>query len=256
MKNILIIAAVMAAVTAQAKTTYVPSYMSYIHIVNGGDTLQCANTDRQLELKDVNGMFMITIQHEDLSHERIKNIKRAKAAMGWATASAMLSGMSAAFSNNSLQYTVRRQQQYVASEIAAIYAGMSQAEQTLNMEVWIENTSGRELMVNDMERGLTWYILPGRSIQLATSNPDLLQLRISDLHHETVSYATVLAGSSVDKAELKYEDGDNWFVVAYKREADGTLKPLGGFEQISKKDYSRRLLNYKQLQDYKDEGFR
>lgn len=235
------------------KTTYIPSYASYIHIVDHNDTLQVSNVERQLELADKGGMFRISIIHEDLSHERIKMIKRTKALSGWAAASSVLSGVSAALSRNNLQYFVRMQSSRIAGEISAMYAGIAMAEQTLDIEIWVENTSEQELMINDMERGLTWYILPHQGIQLSTNNPDLLRLRVSDLHHQHVSYATVTAGSAVDKAELKYEDDENWFIVAYKREADGTLTRLGGFEQISKKDYSRRLLNYRQIQEYQRE---
>lgn len=35
-------------------------------------------------------------------------------------------------------------------------------------------------MVCDMERGLTWWILPHQSMQLKLNNPEASQLRISD----------------------------------------------------------------------------
>lgn len=247
---LIILAAYAASVATRAKTTYVPAYMSYIHIVANGDTTSITGTDKSLSLPSEDGTFKIYVEHEDLTGERIKAIKRAKRKAGWMAAAAIMQGVSAAFSDNSLQYIVRSNNARTAAELSAMYAGIARTEQTLGMEVWIENNSDEDVMVNDTDRGLTWFIQPHEALTLNTNNPDCTRLRISDLHHQHVRFATVAAGSSVDKAELKHEDNDCWIITAYHRNADGTLEPLGGFERISKHDYSRHLMNYKQLQDY------
>ena len=250
MKKILLGMAILASVTARAKTTYVPAYMSFIQIAEAGDTIRDNSTGRSLSLRSADGTFQIFVEHEDLSGERIKEIKRAKRAAGWMAVAAVVQGVSAAFSDNALQYTIRSNNTRVISELSAMYAGAAKADQTLAMDIWIENSSGHELLINDTDRGLTWYVQPHEALAISASNPDCIRLRISDLQHSHVRFATIAAGSSVDKAELKHEDADYWFITAYRRNADGTLEPLGGFERISKHDFSRELLNYKQLQEY------
>lgn len=250
MKKLLLIALLTATTLAQAKTTYVPAYVSYIHIVEHGDTLSAAGIDRSLSLQSADDAVRIFVEHEDLTGERVKAIKRAKRTAGWMTAMAVGQGVSAAFSDNSLQYMVRSSSARAAAEIAAMYAGIAKAEQTLDMEVWVENNTSEEMLISDTDRGLSWYVQPHEALALKVNNPDCIRLRISDLHHRHVRFATVAAGSSVDKAELKHEDSEYWFITAYKRLSDGTLEPLGGFERISKHDYSRQLLNYKQIQEY------
>lgn len=250
MKKLLLIALLAAATQAQGKTTYVPAYMSYIHITEHGDTLSAAGTDRSLSLQSADDAVRIFVEHEDLKGERVKAIKRAKRTAGWMAAMAVVQGISAVFSDNALQYMVRSSSAQAAAEISAMYAGIAKAEQTLDMEVWIENNTDDEMLINDTDRGLSWYIQPHEALALEANNPDCIRLRISDLHHRRVRFATIAAGSSVDKAELRHEDSDYWFITAYKRLPDGTTVPLGGFERISKHDYSRQLLNYKQLQEY------
>jgi len=233
-----------------AKTAYVPYYTSYIHIVDNGDTIYKANNSREIEIRDKNQSFSIRIEHEDLSNERIKSIKRAKALSGWYGFSSVLSGVSTALSQNTVQYMVNRNNQFTSSTLSAMYAGIANAGLRLDMETWFENMSEEEMTVTDMERGLTWYIQPGQTMALKLNNPEVLQLRISDIHNKHVRYANIAAGSSADKAEVKYEDNDCWIIVAYKRESDGSLTPLGGFEYIDKKDFNRKLMNYKDLQDF------
>ncbi len=91
----------------QAKTTYIPTYRSYIHIVTDGDTASIAGNQTWTELRDGSKMFAVGIEHEEVTREKVKAIKRAKAATGWAAFATVMSGVSTALSDNSLQYHVR-----------------------------------------------------------------------------------------------------------------------------------------------------
>lgn len=62
-KIILFTAALFACVAIDAKTTYIPTYYSYLHIVTDGDTLAVTNNTDYLELTDPCGMFVIAIDH-------------------------------------------------------------------------------------------------------------------------------------------------------------------------------------------------
>lgn len=125
-------------------------------------------------------MFVLRIDHEDVTKDKVKAIKRKKRIAGWAILSAVLNGVSTAFSDNSLQYLVRSKNAQIATALAEIYAANAKEEQTLGIDLGIDNTTDGELMICDMERGLTWWILPQHSIQLKLNNPEASRLRISD----------------------------------------------------------------------------
>ena len=85
MKRLVLFCFVFISLTIQAKTTYIPKYRSYIHIVDKSDTISVANVLPELVLDDKNGMFSIRLEHEIVTDDKIKAIKRAKRAAGWAT---------------------------------------------------------------------------------------------------------------------------------------------------------------------------
>ena len=216
MKKVLSIIALMMAVAIQAKTTYIPTYLSYLHIVTDKDTLSTVGNLDTLSLADPGGMFVLRFDHEDVTKEKVKAIKRAKRAAGWATFSAVLGGVSTAFSDNSLQYMIRSNNTRISTDVAAIYNVNAIAEQTLEIEFWIDNTSGHELMVCDMDRGLTWWILPRYSMRLKFHNPDASRLRISDPQSNRVRYTSAVAGSKVTKWEVDMETDEYWYSAVYK----------------------------------------
>jgi len=147
-------------IALNAKSTYIPTYVSYIHIVNGTDTITKESNLDELTLSESDGMFTITIEHEQVTKEKIKSIKRAKRAAAWAGVSAVMSGVSTAFSKNSLQYMVRSSNTSIAANLADIYKTEAEDRQQMSIAILIDNNTDGELMVNDMERGLTWYIMP------------------------------------------------------------------------------------------------
>ena len=237
-KYILSLLALVSLLSAMAKTTYIPKYRSYIHIVNGSDTVAVSSSMMDLSLADESGLFNIAILHEDVTKEKVKAIKRAKRIAGWATFSAVMSGVSTAFSNNSLEYMVRSTNTRIAGQLADIYNANAKEEQKLKIEMWIENTTDKELMVNDMERGLIWFIRPRQSMTIYMNNPEAAQLRISDLGSNTVRYVSALAGSMVKKWEIGMEDDDFWIVAECEgNEYDYAIE---GYKWISKTDYSER----------------
>lgn len=200
-KIILLTAVLFACIIVEAKTTYIPKYRSYIHIVDKGDTVSVANILPDLELDDKDGLFSIRIGHEEVTAEKVMAIKRGKRVAGWATLSAVMSGVSAAFSDNSLQFMIRSTNAKLSSELAGLYSANAYAEKNLDIYMWVDNTTDDELVVNDMDRGLIWYILPHQSLKLKLYNPDASRLRISDSKNDIIRYAVVAAGSSVSKME-------------------------------------------------------
>ena len=68
-KYILSLLALVSLLSAMAKTTYIPKYRSYIHIVNGSDTVAVSSSMMDLSLADESGLFNIVILHEDVTKE-------------------------------------------------------------------------------------------------------------------------------------------------------------------------------------------
>lgn len=241
-KIILLTAALFACVAIDAKTTYIPKYRSYIHIADKGDTISVANILPDLELEDKNGLFSIRIGHEVVTENKVKTIKRAKRAAGWATLSAVMSGVSAAFSDNSLQYLIRSTNARLTSELAGLYSANANAEKNLDIYMWVDNTTDDELVVNDMDRGLIWYILPHQSLKLKLFNPDASRLRISDPKNDLIRYAVVAAGSSVAKWNVAWENDEYWIVESALDGAPATDTVVSYYIKINKEDYSESIM--------------
>ena len=241
--------AIMCCVTADGKTTYIPKYRSYIHIVNSTDTIVATSNIKELSLKDKTGMFSILVEHEDVTKEKVKAIKRAKRAAGWATVSAVMSGVSTAFSNNSLQYMVRSTNTKFASQLAEIYNENAKAEEKLKIDMWVDNTSDEELLVNDMERGLTWYVLPRQSLHILLNNPDATHLRISDLRNNAIRYVSAMAGNMIYKGLVGWEDDDCWIISVYNNYDYENIR-FDKYKWISKSDFSEREMTKEEFRAF------
>ena len=254
MKNkvlIIVLLAQMWCLTAIGKTTYIPTYRSYIHIVNGTDTISVDGNLPELKMTESGGLFTIRIEHEEVTKEKVKAIKRAKAAAGWMSFSAVMSGVSTTFSENTLQYYIRSTNERLATDLAQMYEHDSKNEQKLDIDLWIENHTEAELVVNDMERGLTWYILPGQSANFKTNNPEAARFRISDIHNIFLRYVTGVAGSSVKKWEIAYEDDECWVAVVFEEGAFRSPETITGYRLISKIDFSERDMSTDELTAFK-----
>lgn len=250
MRKIILLLLLLSGIPVIAKTTYIPKYRSYIHIVNGSDTITATNNLMDLRLNEDSGMFCIYIEHEDVTKEKVKAIKRAKRAAGWAAFSAVMSGVSTAFSQNSLQYMVRSTNTRIASQLADIYNENANAEQKLLIDMWIANTSEEEIMINEIERGLIWYVKPSQNFHLQLNNPDVANLRISDIHNNNVRYAMIAAGSIVTKRAIEWEDDEYW-ISAVMKNLDNEFSVLDKYVKISKIDYSESEMSVEEFKAYK-----
>ena len=107
-----------------------------------------------------------------------------------------------------------------------------------------------ELMVCDMERGLTWWIMPRQSMQLKLNNPEVSQLRISDPQSHHVRYASVLAGNSVTKYEIEIETDEYWYSPVW-RDIPHDDSNLMHYLRISKRDYEEMKMSKSDFRELK-----
>lgn len=249
-KELLFILMVTLGLSTTAKTTYIPNYKSYIHIVNGADTTAVTNNLEVLELEDQSGSFVISIEHESVTKEKVTAIKRAKRAAGWMEFSAVMSGVSTAFSSNSLQYMVRSTNTQVATQLAEFYSSNANAEQILGIDMWVDNISETEIMVNDMERGLTWYVQPFQSLHFKFKNPDASSLRISDVHNNNVKYVLAMAGSEVKKRTIEWEDDNYWVICISHPTGYYGQKEIDKYILMSKTDFSKKDMTVEEYEAF------
>ena len=65
---LLVLSLLLSFITVSAKTTYIPSYWSYIKIFQyEGDSVAIQNKLGQAELASLDETFRITVVHEDLT---------------------------------------------------------------------------------------------------------------------------------------------------------------------------------------------
>lgn len=240
------------AVAVWSKTTYIPKYSSYLEIVNGIDTTTIESDKSSAYADCDNGMFRVAIIHETMTLERVKYIRRMENAKAWSIFSAFLSGVSSLSSDYSQRFQGQTKM-YVSGTLAGIYQKNISLAKKLGIEVWIENTCPKEIMLSDIERGLTWYLRPGSIYKIELPNPDIVQFRISDLDHQEVRYVSIGAGSILRDAKISWENDQYWVFPYYEQYDDGTtyvedyylVDKVTGVQKRITKDEFKKIKNDK-----------
>ncbi len=204
------------------KKTFVPRYTAMISIINGQDTASVTGNHTTLYLDDKGGMFRLAVIHEPLTMERIKFIKRQNNVAAMASFSAFVSAISSV-SNDWHQRFRGRLLTYASGTLASIYSHNATAAKTLGIEIWVENTSNEEIIMSDNERGQIWFVSPGESYKLTIPNPEVLRLRISDVHHNSVKYVDVGAGSELRESNVEWENDRIWVFPILIRNEQGNF---------------------------------
>lgn len=247
MKKVLfMMAMLMVTASAGAKTTYIPSYRSYIHIVNRTDTVKNESKALTLEMAEASGMFTVRFEHEDVTSDKVKSIKQAKAIAGWMTVTSLASGVGSAFTKDNMSFMAMYAGANITSDIAEIQAANAESEQLLQLALCIDNTTDGELMVADLDRGMVWYVQPHETLRLATANPDATRLRISDIRSEQIRYVSAIGGSSLTKYMIGYEDDECWIVPVKDKD-----EKKGDYKRINKHNFSEAFLTDDQFQQIK-----
>jgi hypothetical protein len=230
---------------ASAETTYLPTYRGYIHIADGTDTVSVESPLTELVLSDTASAFTIHINHELVDEDKVEAIKRSKRTQLVMTVTSVVSGVPGGGIFTQLGNMIKKGSAALPGNLSEIYEQNMKSDQVLSINVWIDNTSDEELLINDTDRGLIWFLPAGQGMDLRMSNPDVIRLRISDLRHEHVRYAFITAGSSTKKYDVVYEDPECWIA-----EHRTLLRQITGYTRISKADYATEPLTIEQYKRY------
>ena len=270
MKRLLFIVLVcLVANMCQAKSNYIPAFNNRVILIDKGkvDTLQ--NHQRIIDLGTSDGGISISIVHKILTDEMAKAIKRAKSSAGWAAVAAGFSAASAGISqaqmnsrhvsgNTVANYVTARENTNAAISMSADAENQAELIKNLLVDMIITNNTEKELLINDMDRGLCWFILPHTTRAIPLENDEVCNLRISPSSEldKDVTYINSLTSCRVDKYSTSLETESFWFVPHTNIVRDRfncTFKKMGGYVRIDKNTSETSYLTDDEFEQFKKE---
>jgi len=256
--NVLLIL-LLLSFSCYAKSTYIPRYFSKIIRVQGEDIDSIESLKQELSYDDMNGC-VVSIIHEEVDKERIKSIKRAKAAAGWANFALGLSAFSAgmnSFGNSGLSarlYTDARINMQNSAMLSANASNTANELQQLSVSVLIENNSTNEIYVNDMLAGRIWFIPANSYVTVPIPNGMSTPLRIalSFNSDSQPQYYYVFASSKLNKTEIMYENDDYWVFPIIETTIDyiEPVETIKGYSILNKTTFAEQVVSQKEANEF------
>jgi len=212
---------------ADAKNHYFSSCYSKVVIEDGEDLVQDSSFLNDMALSPSDNRFTIFVMHDSLTHERVSAIRRQKAAIAFSSiamaAGAVSSVTSAAqtpLTPLDAKFQMMNYQNGLllvgsAAELASLSTSELHAQSELPITVVIRNNSDKELCVNDMSRGLLWYIRAYGDLALSVGNPEVNKFRVAyaDSTEPHVSYLLVEGCNAIYLENLDFEDSENEYYL-------------------------------------------
>lgn len=262
----LLLAILTCAINTSAKVDYVPRYFSQISIEEQSIVVRDSAITADLRLSAIDEYFTIMVLHDTITEARVKAMKLNRAiltisALGlvsgvistaWSTIHTPLTPLDADM-QASIYYDGLNS--IAASEYHALSAihNINEIER-LPITIVIENNTSDELCINDMSRGLTWYVRAYGSLSLSVGNPEINRLRIARVNQEKpqVSYALIQACNIMDRSSILHEDENVWIFSQEEKVImiDGQMV-LVSYILKDKKTMEERSLTRKEALDYK-----
>ena len=236
MKKILVILLSCCAILLNAKNTYIPTYYTHISIEDNGSFIYDTSIVKNAFIEASDQRFSLYVLHDSLTSERVKAIKRQKAAIALSTIAAVAGAASAVVSSTytpltpmdakwqAISYT--NGLNTVATSTFTNYVSrhnLSQLEK-LPISVVLTNNTEKEMYVNDMSRGLIWYIRAFGELTLAVNNPEINKFRIAyaDTEKSEPAYIIIQNFNVLDEITIDYEDDECWLYAMQRMLSDGT----------------------------------
>lgn len=258
--------------TAVARTTYIPSYYSQITIEDSADVVVKQSVIQDLVISPKDERYTIVVMHDTITKERIRNIKRMNAARNLSILSAV-TGVASSFISATLtpitfadaiwqEAAAANGLKVAASSAYLAYASnqVTKGLEKLPITIVIENNTEKDLYVNDLARGLTWYIRGWGVLSLSVSNPEINNFRISntDPWNMQASYVNIEACNILMRINVAYEDDEcwgyaveeeikgQWVVKSYILKSKSTLEE----KELTKEEFRRFKIAHSPEQYY------
>lgn len=249
-----------ASVAMMAKTTYVPTYFTKINVKGSGIEFADSTNQRDYIYSPQDERYSLTILHDSVTKERVKSIKRMKAAAGWATASAILSGASAALNPMNTTWDAVHYMNSVGTMASSTFLHYAAAESASQLEkvpviVLFQNNTDKEMTISDMNRGLTWYVPAYSYIELKVGNPEVNKFRIANAEcvDQKIDYATIQSVNMLDKKTIEFEDETCWVYRVYGDLVSQTSfeRPILYYEKLNKVTFERENVTWDDIKALK-----
>lgn len=252
MNRTLILPLLFFAVMASAKTEKIPSYKSFVYWIQGTDTVYAEDNTLLQESLSPDGTVAIRVRHEDW--QDIVTDKSIARLAPWHAVMSQSRGIRAIISQGRSNTDAMMPMKKIPGMMpnALSINNLSKETDRLDMsfacEYMIENTSNQEIVVNDLNRGLVWYIPVDCYLLLNMGKlPQACLLRIAntDPLQPAVKYATIGSASYSMKFTVAYEDEDCWIYLLNEeaRRDEDVLdfsRMLGGSNNVLRTLYIKR----------------
>lgn len=251
------------AASSFAKTTYIPYYYSQISIVKDGVERCDSSKAREMFMASDDAHYSFTVMHDSVTRERVKAIKNMKAAEGWSIVAGMLGGVSAGLNplhngRDAVNFMISRDIIVSSAFLHQVASHEGNALQQVPTSILFENYSDKEMTINDLQRGLLWFVAPHSSLTLQCGNPEVNEFRVAYNDNTEIEYVTIQSGNYLDKKEISYEDENVWISpITYTYDAgfdkEELMTSLAGFLVIDKITFEETTMSVDEFKKFKKE---
>lgn len=218
------------ALSAEAKTTYIPTYRNRIILIENGQMDSLTNQRQLLQMDSKDQLVSCFVAQQVVSPELVRAIKQAKRTAGWLSVASALSAGGTTFSEVQM-FRGHKGPGYIAGYVegrdmergfdAMSADAYNQAEdmKTLLVDLIVRNNSEKEMLITDMDRGLVWFVLPKQEtvLPLAKGEPCHFRISSSSPLDENVKYINVSGDSNLEKYTVAHETDLSWYIPISER---------------------------------------
>lgn len=255
MKRIIFLPLLFLVLVASAKSVKIPSYRSFVYWVQGSDTIYAENNTLLHESVSPDGTVVVRVRHEDWKNTVTdKSIARMAS---WHAVMSRSNGIRAIVhqgkSNTDAMMPMKKVPGLMpnALSINNLSRMTDELEMGFACEYMIENNGTQEIVINDLNRGLVWYV-PAQSYLLLNMGklPQACLLRIAntDPLQPAIKYVTIGSASFSVKFTVAYEDEDCW-IYLLDEETEADEDELDFSRMLGDNDLSFRTLYVKRDKD-------
>lgn len=221
MRKYLFIPLFLVACVASARNGSIPTYSAFVRWIQGNDTVYHENNNILLESCSPDGTVTIRVRHEEWDNSVSE--KRQELLQPWHGTMSAFKGIRAIIpagkSNTDAMMLMHKSMEKTQNALAIdmLSRMTDQLDMNLNSQYMVENSSNREIVVNDLNRGLVWYIPPKSYLIIDAGRLPyacLLRIANTDPLQPAVKYATIGSGCFSMKYTVAYEDEDCWIYTA------------------------------------------
>lgn len=260
-------AILLASLSAYAKTTYLPSYDNKLIIIDGGKVDSIESYRRTLDYTTSDGTISCSVVQQLVTPELVKDIKRMKRIAGWSAAAGALSAASSGISGAQLStgrgsgydvvnYINMRENTAQSINQAADASAKADELMELLIELVVKNNSDKEILVNDMNTGQNWFVLPNSWTYISIRKDENISLRVSSVVplNENVKYFHIVSTSDVRKYDLSLETDSYWYIpnqYTPRKKFHCTEKTTGGYIKIDKESMQGTIISEEEFKKLK-----